>query len=62
MIYIFKRKYIRDVLSNYYNNKVLISCLDRIFNCKFISDELKNEIRKRGENLDYIKYNFTKIF
>ena len=41
-----------------YNYKTLISCLDRIFNCKYISDELKNEVRIRVKNLDFIKYNF----
>ena len=58
IIILFKNKYLKDVLSGNYDNKLFNSCLDRIFNCKYISDELKNEIRIRGKNLKFIKYNF----
>ena len=58
IIILFKNKYLKDVLSGNYDNKLFNSCLDRIFNCKYISDELKNEIRIRGKNLTFIKYNF----
>ena len=58
IIILFKNEYLKDVLSGNYDNKLFNSCLDRIFNCKYISDELKNEIRIRGKNLTFIKYNF----
>ena len=38
--------------------KLFNSCLDRILKCEYISDEDKNEIRKRGKMLSFIKYNF----
>ena len=49
-----------ETLLNYseYDSKVFNSCLDRILKCEYISDEDKNEIRKRGKKLDFIKYNF----
>jgi glycosyltransferase involved in cell wall biosynthesis len=58
IIILFKNEYLKDVLSGNYDNKLFNSCLDRILNCKYISDELKNEIRIRGKNLKFIKYNF----
>ena len=58
ILWFFKKEFLRDLLSSNYDNKLFNSCLDRIFNCKYISDELKNEIRKRGKNLKFIKYNF----
>ena len=58
IIILFKNEYLKDVLSGNYDNKLFNSCLDRIFNCKYISDELKNEIRIRGKNLKFINYNF----
>ena len=41
-----------------YNKKLLNSCLDRVLNSKFISDELKNEIRKIGKQKKFINYPF----
>ena len=41
-----------------YNNKVFISCLERILNCSHIADEYKNEIKDKVKSLDFIKYNF----
>ena len=62
IIFIFKNSYLKDALnSNEYNHNLFISCLDRVFNCSLISDEYKNEIRKRGKELDFIKYNFSTI-
>ena len=56
---IFKSKYLSDAInSNEYNYKIFISCLDRILKCNYVSNEFKNEIRKRGKSLKYIKYNF----
>ena len=55
----FKFENLKSLLNNSeYDNSVFISCLDRILNCKYISDEDKNEIRKRGKMLKFIKYNF----
>ena len=57
--YIFENQYLKDALNtNEYNNKVFISCLDRILNCNHIKDEYKKEIRDRGKALNFIKYNF----
>ena len=58
IICLFKTVNLKILVSSNYDNKLLISCLDRIFNCKYISDELKNEIRIRGKNLTFINYNF----
>ena len=58
IIFLFQREYLKGVVNNEYDYKILISCLDRILNCKYISDELKNEIRIRGKNLRFIKYKF----
>ena len=57
IIYLFKNQYLKDLLNTEYDNKLFISCLDRIFNCKYISDKHKNEI-KSGKMLNFIKYNF----
>ena len=35
-----------------------LGIVDRIFNCKYISDEDKNEIRRRGKMLGFIKYDY----
>ena len=58
IIYLFKKQYLKDLLKTEYDNKLFISCLDRIFNCKYISDKHKNEIKSRGKMLNFIKYNF----
>ena len=58
LLLIFQRESLKDVIINEYDNKLLKSCLDRILNCKYISDDLKNEVRVRGKNLTYIKYKF----
>ena len=54
-----KRQEMKDVInSNNYNKKLFISILDRIFNCKYISNEDKIEVRKMVKTLDYINYKF----
>ena len=59
IIFLLKNEYLKDLLNkNEYDNKLFISCLDRIFNCKYISDKYKNEIRKRCKMLRFIKYKF----
>ena len=58
IIFLFKQQYLKDLLNTEYDNKLFISCLDRIIKCKYISDKFKNEIRTRGKNLNFIKYNF----
>ena len=58
IIFIFQNKYLKDLLDFENDNKLFNSCLDRIFNCKYISDELKKEVRKRGKKLSFIQYKF----
>ena len=48
----------RTLKSSEYIEKLFISCLNRILNSKYISDEYKNEIRKRGKKLKFINYQF----
>ena len=57
--WLMSKSLLKDGLNrNEYNYKTFISCLDRILNCKYISEELKNEVRIRGKKLDFIKYKF----
>ena len=59
IIYLFNQSRMEKTLeSNEYIYKLFISCLDRILDSKYISDEYKNEIRKRGRDLEYIDYEF----
>ena len=58
IISIFKNKKLKYLLSQEKHNKIFISCLDRILNCKYISLENKLRIRKIGKTLNFIKYNF----
>ena len=37
---------------------IFISCIDRVLKEEKISNELKNEIRKKGKQLKFIKYHF----
>ena len=41
-----------------YNKKLLNSCFDRLFNCPFIPNNYKNEIRNKIKKLPFIKYNY----
>ena len=43
--------------SNYYK-ELFISCVNRVLNYKYISDQYKEEIRKRVLKLNFIKYKF----
>ena len=58
IIFLFQKEYLKDLLNYEYDSKLFNSCLNRILNCKYISDELKNEVRIRGKKLSFIKYNF----
>ena len=60
ILFVLKNVYLKDALySNDYNYNLLISFLDRFFNCSLISDYYKDIIRKRGQYLNFINYNFT---
>ena len=54
-----KHKKIKETLflDNDYKD-LFISCIDRALKNKYISDELKNEIRKEGKKLEFLDYNF----
>jgi glycosyltransferase involved in cell wall biosynthesis len=52
------RPQLENTLSDDKNKKLFISCLDRILNCKLISDEDKNIIRERGKKLTFLNYPF----
>ena len=58
IIYLYKKEYLNELLNTESYNKLFVSCLDRILNCPYISYKQKNEIRKRGKMLKFIKYNF----
>ena len=59
ILFIFNNKFLKEALNRNVNNTILLnSCLDRVFNCSLISDENKEEIRRQGKNLDFIKYHF----
>ena len=58
IIFLFQMENLKDLLDFEYDSKLFNSCLDRIFNCKYISDELKNEVRLRGKKLSFIRYKF----
>ena len=45
---------------NEYNRILFKSCLDRFFNCNYIPEKYKQEIRKKGKHLKFINYNFLK--
>ena len=52
-------KLLRNILNqNEYNRKVFKSCFDKFFNCNYIPEKYKNEIRKKGKQLKFINYNF----
>ena len=58
IIYLYKQEYLNELLNIENDNKLFVSCLDRILNCPYISYKKKIEIRKRGKMLKFIKYNF----
>jgi glycosyltransferase involved in cell wall biosynthesis len=60
ILYLFKDNYLKEALNkNKYNYNLFISCLERILNCKYISDYHKNKIRKRGKSLSFINFNIV---
>ena len=59
ILYLMSRKSLKYALNHSsYTKNLFKSCLDRIFNTTNISEEMLNEIRKRGKNLDFIDYPF----
>ena len=47
----------KEVMTSSENHKKLFfSCMDRILNSKYISNEYKEELRKRVAKLDYLKH------
>ena len=58
MIYMMNRPRLEKTLNDKYNRRLFISCLDRILNSDYISDENKQLIRERGKELNYINYDF----
>ena len=56
--FIMKHKNLKRILKrNEYNNKVFISCLDRILRCYYISSANKTIIKKMLNSFKFIKYN-----
>ena len=59
ILYILNNIYLKDAINtNEYNYNLFISCLDRFFKCKYISDEYKSRVRQKGKLLNFIKYHF----
>ena len=57
--YILNKGILKDALNtSEYNNNLFNSCLDRILNNKYISEEDKEKIKAKGKSLSFIKYNF----
>jgi len=60
-LYCLNNNILKNVLQeNEYYYKLFISCLEKILNCKYISDKDKNEIRNKIKSLDFIKFNASK--
>ena len=60
MFNVLNLKLLKTILNmDKYYQKLLNSCFDRFFNCSFIPNEYKDEIKEKGENLNFIKYNFS---
>ena len=60
MFNVLNLKLLKTILNmDKYYQKLLTSCFDRFFNCSFIPNEYKDEIKEKGENLNFIKYNFS---
>ena len=59
MINIMNSKGLEKMLNDKeYNKNLFYSCLDRIFKSALITNEQKNEIRKKGKALKFLNYNF----
>ena len=60
MFNVLNLKLLKTILNtDKYYQKLLNSCFDRFFNCPFIPNEYKNEIKKKGEKLNFVNYNFS---
>ena len=52
-------KLLKNILNiSEYNRQLFKSCLDRFLNCSFISNNYKEEIRKKGKKLKFTNYPF----
>lgn len=57
--FLLRNRNLKTILySSDYINKTFISCLDRIFNCIYISSKNKTELKRIGKSLKFINYNF----
>ena len=51
-MYLFNRKDLKNSLDlNNYYKKLFISCIDRVLKSRFIQNELKEEIIKKGKKI-----------
>ena len=58
-LFILSQKQLKKALSTSKDiNNLFISCIDKVLKMSKISDELKNEIRKKGRQLKFIDYPF----
>jgi hypothetical protein len=61
-LYCLKNNALKNVIQkNEYYYKLFISCLEKILNCKYISDKDKIEIRNEIKSLNFIKFNVSSI-
>ena len=59
MFNVLNLKLLKTILNmDKYYQKLLNSCFDRFFNCSFIPNEYKNEIKEKGKKLNFVNYNF----
>ena len=62
MFNVLNLKLLKTILNtDKYYQKLLNSCFDRFFNCPFIPNEYKNEIKKKGEKLNFVNYTFSTL-
>jgi hypothetical protein len=60
-LYCLKSNVLKNALQkDEYYYKLVISCLDKILHCKYISVKDKKEIGNTITSLDFIKYNISK--
>ena len=45
-------------MHNKNTKSIFIDCIDKVLKMNNISDELKNEVRIRGKEINFIKYPF----
>ena len=58
LIIVLGLKLLPTIVSNESNHKLLISMIDKILKSDLYNESFKNEIRKRGKNLKFLKYDF----